>query len=248
MKEIDAGAPGSPPAAQSQAAGAVAPPERGARGNAAATVLAIVSEVRFVRDSLRDILGPHGGPRVAGAYANCADVLATPPPERPGMVLLDATLSNGHAAVASLRDALPGTLLVVFAISESVEAVLEWAEAGVDGYIPSTATAAELHRLVEDIHAGRQACSGQVAAGLLQRVAAAAKRARPLPVDAKPLTPREFEIVRLISQGLSNKDIARRLDIGVSTAKSHVHNALLKLHLERRAELASLMRAPPPQP
>ena len=56
---------------------------------------------------------------------------------------------------------------------------------------------------------------------------------------------RELEIARLISAGLSNKEIARRLDIGVATTKSHVHNALAKLNLQRRGQMATWMHAGP---
>ncbi|WP_213956933.1 response regulator transcription factor [Variovorax sp. dw_954] len=249
MRKIDVGA-GDARRAPSLPSGAVVmPAERDVRNDDGTLVLAILSEVRFVRDSLHEILSRQEGLRIAGVFANCAGLLAALPCERPDMVLMDATLPDWLSVVSSLRDSMPRLLLVVFAISESVEAVLAWAEAGVDGYIPSTAAAGDLHLLIEDIRAGRQACSAQVAAGLLHRVAIVARQrqSQPSPVDSRALTSREFEIVRLIGQGLSNKDIARRLDIGVSTAKSHVHNALLKLQLERRTQLASLMRTQPPR-
>lgn len=60
------------------------------------------------------------------------------------------------------------------------------------------------------------------------------------------LTPRELEIVRLIGSGLSNKEIARYLNIGLATTKSHVHNVLGKLNLQRRGQAASWMQAHSP--
>ena len=59
------------------------------------------------------------------------------------------------------------------------------------------------------------------------------------------LTPREMDILGLIEEGLSNKQIARRLNIGVSTVKNHVHNVLAKLHVTRRTEAAALIRRNP---
>jgi len=82
-----------------------------------------------------------------------------------------------------------------------------------------------------------------VAACMLQHIARGGPRApRQAPVPPA-LTPREMEIVRLVSTGLSNKEIARRLDIGLATTKSHVHNALAKLNLQRRGQMATWMHA-----
>jgi two-component system, NarL family, nitrate/nitrite response regulator NarL len=203
----------------------------------------IASEVRFVRESLGEILGRGGTTSVIGYCADFGQTLSMSRELRPDMVLLDAAVRDGPMAVRRLREISAGLRVVVFAVSESVESVLSWAEAGVAGYIPCTAGASDLCALVDDISAGRQACSGVVAAGLLQRIAASS--AGPAKADSGPqaLTPRELEIVRLISTGLSNKEIARRLNIGLTTTKSHVHNALGKLNVQRRGQVATWMYA-----
>ena len=207
----------------------------------------IASEVRFVRESLGEILGRGGTTSVIGYCADFGQTLSMSRELRPDMVLLDAAVRDGPMAVRRLREISAGLRVVVFAISESVESVLSWAEAGVAGCIPCTAGASDLCALVDDISAGRQACSGVVAAGLLQRIAASS--VGPPKADSGPqaLTPRELEIVRLISTGLSNKEIARRLNIGLTTTKSHVHNALGKLNVQRREQVATWMyaRSPP---
>ena len=207
----------------------------------------IASEVRFVRESLGEILGRGGTTSVIGYCADFGQTLRMSRELRPDMVLLDAAVRDCPMAVRRLREISAGLRVVVFAISESVESVLSWAEAGVAGYIPCTAGASDLCALVDDISAGRQACSGVVAAGLLQRIAASS--VGPPKADSGPqaLTPRELEIVRLISTGLSNKEIARRLNIGLTTTKSHVHNALGKLNVQRRGQVATWMyaRSPP---
>jgi two-component system nitrate/nitrite response regulator NarL len=203
----------------------------------------IASEVRFVRESLGEILGRGGTTSVIGYCADFGQTLSMSRELRPDMVLLDAAVRDGPLAVRRLREISAGLRVVVFALSESVESVLAWAEAGVAGYIPCTAGASDMCALVDDISAGRQACSGVVAAGLLQRIAASS--VAPAKADDGPqaLTPRELEIVRLISTGLSNKEIARRLNIGLTTTKSHVHNALGKLQVQRRGQVAMWMHA-----
>ena len=208
--------------------------------------LLIASEIRFLRESLGDVLARGGTISVLGYCADFGQTLSMSRELRPDMVLLDAAVREGASAVRRLREMVAGLRVVVFAVTESVESVLVWAEAGVAGYIPSTAAMADLQSLVADIGAGRQACSASVAAGLLQRIAATA--AGPPKQGGQPpaLTPREFEIVRLIGTGLSNKEIARRLNIGLATTKSHVHNALGKLNVQRRGQAATWMYARSP--
>lgn len=214
--------------------------------NARALTLLIASEVRFVRESLAEILAREDANLVLGLCADPAEILSLCRELRPDMVLLDAAIRDGPAMVRRLRETLVAMGVVVFAVTESVDSVLPWAEAGVTGYIPNSAATADLRAIVADIRAGRQICSPLVAAGMLQRIGetgAAARHGR----SSDALTPRELEIVRLISSGLSNKEIARRLDIGLATTKSHVHNALAKLNLQRRGQVATWMHAGSPR-
>jgi DNA-binding NarL/FixJ family response regulator len=204
--------------------------------------IVIASEVRFVRESLSEILGRDDTIAVVGECPDSAQLLVVCRELQPDMVLLDASVQDGVSTARRLREMLAGLRIVVFAIRESVESVLVWAEAGMAGYIPSSAAAADMRALVANIGAGRQACSDLVAAGLLRRIAANAAG----PPNPEALTPRELEIVRLISTGLSNKEIARRLNIGLATTKSHVHNALGKLNVRRRGQVATWMHARSP--
>jgi two-component system nitrate/nitrite response regulator NarL len=211
---------------------------------APALKLLIASEVRFLRESLGEILGRNRAMLVIGHAQDGDEMLSLSHELRPDMVLLDAAVRNGIAAVRQLREMGARPRVVVFAVTESIESVVDWAEAGVAGYIPSTAALVDLNTLVTDIEAGRQACSGSVSAGLIRRIAATAKWSdgrRPSPAK---LTRRELEIVGLIGTGLSNKEIARRLNIGVATTKSHVHSLLNKLNLQRRGQAANWTRSP----
>lgn len=206
----------------------------------------ITSEIRFLRESLGEILGRSDTISVLGYCTDFGQTLSMSRELSPDMVLLDAMLGEGTSVVRRLREMVTGLRIVVFAVTESVESVLAWAEAGVAGYIPSTAAIADLHRLLADIDSGRQACSAPVAAGLLRRIASTAGRPLAHGLASPALTARELEIVRLIGVGLSNKEIARRLDIGLATTKSHVHNALGKLKMQRRGQVATWMHARAP--
>src|SRR6202020_1055352 len=112
------------------------------------------------------------------------------------------------------------------------------------GYIPKTAGLADVISMLLGISQGDQVCSAAVAGGLIRRLherpAASQNASKRALLPA--LTPRETQIIELISAGLSNKDIARRLKIGVSTTKSHVHNLLSKLNVAQRSQAALRLR------
>jgi DNA-binding NarL/FixJ family response regulator len=95
---------------------------------------------------------------------------------------------------------------------------------------------------LHDISNGKQACSAHVAAGLFHRIASGVTLDHAAPTSPWLLTARELQILNLIDAGLSNKEIARQLVISLGTTKSHVHNLLAKLNVQRRAHAAALMR------
>lgn len=206
--------------------------------------IAVVSGVRFLREGLAEILDRDPLVSVVRLCVNLSEAVALSPALEADVVLLDATVPDGAAAVRRALDVAPGMRIVAFAVRETEEDIIAWAEAGVIGYIPSTAALADLARLVLEIHSGEQICSGRVAAGLLRRIALTGSlgtgRNRPFPIPA--LTKRERQAAELIRTGLSDKEIARRLNISLATTKSHVHNLLGKLNVRRRNEVAGHLR------
>ena len=203
----------------------------------------ILSEVRFLRECLAEILDRDPGLRIRGACATFAHVLETVLTVRPEIILLDAAFPDGIATARGLHAAVPTSQIVVIAIAETEENVLAWAEAGVAGYVPNTASLEELTALLRQINRGEQSCSSRISGTLLRRVGSVARSDRPAALQAEPLTSREMEILHLIGAGLSNKDIARRLGISVGTTKSHVHSLLGKMKLRRRTEVVARLHS-----
>jgi len=160
---------------------------------------------------------------------------------RPDIVLLDMRTPDSVELAQALLHALPELKLVGFGLSETEDNVLAYAGAGFAGYVPREAPLDELVQILEGVARGEVRYSRSITTTLLYRLAGAG--AGPGGRRAQ-LTPREVEIARLIDDGLSNREIARRLTIEPATVKNHVHNLLEKLHVRRRGEAAARLRRP----
>jgi DNA-binding NarL/FixJ family response regulator len=163
--------------------------------------------------------------------------------QRPDVVLIDATTVRASELVPLVTDALPGTRVVAFAVaSEDEEEVLACAEAGVAGFVARSATVEELVAVLRSAARGEVRCPPQVTAMVFRQVARLAAF-RTLTTQEPELTHREGEIVSLMEDGLTNKEIAGRLGIEVATVKNHVHNILEKFHVRRRGDVATFVRS-----
>jgi DNA-binding NarL/FixJ family response regulator len=188
------------------------------------------------RDGLVGILRQSEHIDVVSAAATLATALEYAEAHRPEIVLLDCTVAEGGLAVSAIMRASPGARIVALAVADTPAEVIPWAEAGIAGYVTRNDSAEDLVLIIESVARGEMPCSPGIAAHLLQRVAhLAAGRPREGQAD---LTPREQEVVALIEQGLSNKEIARHLLIEVSTVKNHVHHILEKLQARGRSVAA----------
>jgi two-component system, NarL family, nitrate/nitrite response regulator NarL len=189
------------------------------------TRVLVLSDIGLYRDGIARLLEEHGGLEVV--------------PRDPDLALVDGAMRTSLDDVRSIRARWPSCRVIVLSVSEIAGDVLRFAEAGVAGYLPADASRGDLIAAIESVERGEAACSPRAAAVLLRRVAG---------LSGEPATPgdrltaREAEILRLIDEGLSNKDIASRLFIGVPTVKTHVHNILRKLGATRRGQAAARVR------
>jgi len=200
----------------------------------------IAGSTRFYIDGLALLLDRDAAFDVVAVAQSGDELLACAAEVEPDVVLVDL----GLAESIKLLRAVEGAPVVVLAVSGHEAEILACAEAGVSGFVTRDSSFDELAAAVRRAAAGELLCSPRIAAALLSRVAALAADARaPMAsVTDTPLTARELEIVELLEQGLSNKEIAVRLSIEVATVKNHVHNILEKLHVTRRGEAAARAR------
>ena len=203
------------------------------------TSIFIVADTRLYREGLARCLTDTY--KVLGTASDGEDAVRAALELRPDVMLVDMAMLESASTVRAIAEVDPRVTVVALAVPETEGHVLACAEAGVSGYVPRQASLTDLVATIESVAYGEAVCSPRIVAGLFRRVATlAADRAPAAPSTA--LTARQAEILDLIDQGLSNKEIARRLFIEVATVKNHVHNILEKLEVHRRGEAAARMR------
>ena len=199
----------------------------------------IVADVSVHRDGLHEVLEREARIHVIGATATVQESIAEITDLAPDVVLLDVAGEDRIAAITALVHAIPGVKVVACAVPETEHDVIPCAEAGVAACLPRETPFTDLVATIEHVASGESSASPRVAAMLLRRVAKLAANRSP----EAHLTAREEEVLVLIDDGLSNKQIARRLSIELATVKNHVHHILEKLQVHRRYEAAARMRA-----
>ena len=172
-------------------------------------------------------LGPQGIAKIADA--------------QPDVVLVDLGQTDPATAAQVIKAVSHGVKLVAFGLDETNDHVFACAAAGFCGYVARESGADELHRALVDAVAGRMHCDPHIAAAMFARLAQSQREFNPQELLPN-LSSRESEILALVEQGRSNKEIARQLAISAATVKHHMHNILQKLQVSRRGQAAARLR------
>ncbi|RIQ15846.1 LuxR C-terminal-related transcriptional regulator [Jiangella rhizosphaerae] len=206
------------------------------------TSVILVDDTTLSRDALAAQLRAEAW---AGDVHTAADVAATvrlPHDPRSSVVLVHLGSVDGLRVLRAVRSALPDARVVAIAVPDDGDDALACAQSGVAGIVLRTGTLRDLEATVEGVARGETVCPPSVVGALVRHVCAEANAVRG-PADDGRLTAREREVLVLIEQGLTNKEIARRLGIELRTVKNHVHNVLEKLRVRHRSEAAARLRA-----
>lgn len=205
----------------------------------------IAGRSRVHREALATVLAQGDRVRVVATASRPDEVLARLDEERPDIVLIDLTMPDVVRTVANIKARAPDVKVVAIALGETEAEVVELAEAGVAGYVLPDGSIEDLLVAVESAVRGELYCPPRVSFTLLRRVGALAAQIKAEERAEGPLsalTSREWEIIELVDQGMSNKEIARHQGIELTTAKNHVHNILNKLHVHKRINAATWYR------
>lgn len=190
----------------------------------------IVDDHSVVREGLRMFLARDPDLEVVGEAADGDEALQQSRVLRPNVVVMDLLMPviDGITATRTIRSELPEVeILALTSVLES-GSVVEAIRAGAIGYLLKDTHASELRRAVKAAAVGQVQLSPQAAAYLLNAVR--------IPEQPEMLTPRENDVLRLLAQGQSNKEIARALHLVEDTVKSHVRHILAKLGVQSRTQ------------
>lgn len=201
----------------------------------------IVHDAPLYREGLAHALAKFEDIGIEGTAANGDEVLTQIPDHQPDVILVHSAVPGNTAALRAIADAVPTAKVIILGTPDTEEDIVACAEAGASGYVLQNESLDHLATTIRAVVRGEVMCSPRIAATLFRRVGELAAERHSWAAQAH-LTPRELEIVKLIDQQLSNKEIAQRLSIEVRTVKNHVHNILDKLQVHHRREAAAWMR------
>lgn len=192
----------------------------------------LVDDHSVVRQGLKMFLALDPELEVVGEATNGAEALRRAHELKPDVVLMDLLMPvmDGIAATAAIRNALPTTEIIALTSVLEDASVTGAVRAGAIGYLLKDTEAHELVRAIKAAAHGQVQLSPQALARLMREVRA--------PESPETLTERETDVLRLLAQGLSNKEIARTLHLGEKTIKTHVSNILSKLGVPSRTQAA----------
>jgi len=206
----------------------------------------ILTDIRLYHEGLTQVLARDPYVRVCGVAGDLHTALSLIDQRRPDVALVDLAMAGSLAAVRAIRLMDPASKIIALGVPDIEADLLACAEAGVAGYVSRAAGIDDLIATIQRAGRGELLCSPRVAAALRERLTSLADGQESLETEPH-LTSREREILALVEQGLSNKDIARQLGIEVPTVKNHVHNVLDKLRVHRRGQAAARLRGTAPQ-
>jgi len=202
--------------------------------------VALIEDNRLVREGITALLSRHDDLRVVAQGSNGGTLLSAN--TQPNVVLLDLGLRNGDSlrVAEKVKADFPDAKVIVMDLLPVHEEIVEFVNAGVSGFIMKDATVEDLVNAIRAVADGAHVLPPAMTATLFSQIARdAVARGRPRTLESVRMTPREREVIGLIAEGLSNKEIARRLHIATHTVKSHVRNIMEKLTLHTRLQVAA---------
>jgi len=204
--------------------------------------VAIIDDSRLVREALASMLGRLPDLQVVAAgVADDAFMDET----KPDVVLLDVGLryEDSLGVAAALIKRSLGTKVIIMDLIPMSDDIVQFVNAGVSGFVLKDATFDEFVATIRSVAAGGKVLPSGMTESLFSQIAKAADaQGHEQVLEDVRMTRREREVIDLIGQGLSNKEIAQRLNIAAHTVKSHVRNVMEKLALHTRLQIAAYSR------
>ncbi|MCU0507553.1 MAG: response regulator transcription factor [Anaerolineae bacterium] len=208
----------------------------------------VVDDHALFREGIVGILSSQPDIRVVGEASDGLEALVMARDLRPDIVLMDVTMpgTDGIEAARALKQEQPEMRVIMLTVREESDLLFEAIKAGADGYLLKTIRAQQLVEMLRAAQRGEAAITPQLAARMVEefrRLARLAPSAASADMEAlNPLTARERQVLAMIAQGASDREIAQSLTVSLYTVKAHVRSLLQKLQVASRQEAARLAR------
>ena len=200
--------------------------------------LVIADDHELARAGLRAMLARQRGLELVGEAANGREALALCRRLQPDLALIDVRMpeQDGLATCRAIKQECPATSVILVTIHENPEYLLEAFKAGAAGYVLKDISQRELITAVQGVLHGESMLNKELVMRLLQHLAS--ETPHPEELSPKRLSPREREVLQLLTLGQTNREIAQNLIVSVSTVKIHVEHILAKLSVSDRTQAA----------
>ena len=207
----------------------------------------IADDHHLFREGLTRILNDAPGITVVASASSGEEAIANAAELKPDVVLMDVNMPGigGVEATRQLHASHPEAHVLMLTVSEQDSDLFAAIRAGARGYLLKNTTSHELITAIQRVHAGEAVVTPVMAAKLLDEFASlppstgSTPKRRALESSKEALTDREYDVLRLVARGLSNKEIGKALSISPHTVKAHLRSILDKLHLRSRVEAAA---------
>jgi DNA-binding NarL/FixJ family response regulator len=199
----------------------------------------VVDDHALFRRGLEMVLSAEDDLVLVGEASDGVEAVEKAQELMPDVVLMDVRMPkrSGIEAAGHIKELLPHAKILMLTISDDEGDLYDAIKAGAAGYLLKEIPIEEVADAIRSVWAGQSRISPSMASKLLTEFAAISKEADERPqMPAPKLTDREMEVLRLVAQGLNNRDIAKQLFISENTVKNHIRNILEKLHLHSRME------------
>lgn len=196
--------------------------------------ISIVEDLVEVREGLKEFISLNSAFNVTGSFRTAEEAVREIPRLKPNIVIMDINLPgmNGIECIRQVKEKTPGTQFMMFTVYENDEKVFEALKAGASGYLLKNTGLVQMISSLKELHEGGSPMSSNIARKLVS-VFHQQEKARS---QIETLSPRENEVLVLLSDGLLYKEIADQLSISTATVRQHIHKIYDKLHVENRTE------------
>lgn len=202
--------------------------------------IVLADDHALFRRGLSTLLAKEKGFEIVGEAQDGDEAFKKARELMPDIVLMDIYMPgcDGLTATRRIKKTLPSVNVIILTISEEDKKLFEAIKCGAHGYLLKKIEPKELFEMLRGVSLGEAPISRATAAKILNEYAKQIQRG-PQEIPEEKLSPREQEVLELISKGLTNKEIGNKLGISENTVKNHLKNILDKLHLENRVQAAT---------